>query len=169
LACSPIKIGTARFLATGDSYRTIASSYRVCVSTVCQIIPQVGTAVLWSGGTSLCAGMRVVVKAPHNSGSHNYKGTFSTILLAVVDAKYRFRVIDVGGNGRTSDAGILENSTFGEALQAGTLPLLPDLLCWVRDMLPGLDAANSSSREALRLRDVFMAHLDGAVPWQLTE
>ncbi|XP_019221905.1 uncharacterized protein LOC109204744 [Oreochromis niloticus] len=54
------------------------------------------------------------------------KGTFSIVLHAVVDAGYCFRVIDVGGYGRTSDGGILANSTFGQALQAGTLHLPPD-------------------------------------------
>ncbi|CAI5677868.1 unnamed protein product [Oreochromis niloticus] len=36
---------TLRFLATGDSFRTIAFSFRVGVSTVCQITPQVATAI----------------------------------------------------------------------------------------------------------------------------
>ncbi|CAI5677910.1 unnamed protein product [Oreochromis niloticus] len=57
---------------------------------------------------------------------HNYKGTFSIVLLAVVDAGYRFHIIDVGGYGRTSDSSILANSTFGQALWAGTLHLPPD-------------------------------------------
>ncbi|XP_048020927.1 protein ANTAGONIST OF LIKE HETEROCHROMATIN PROTEIN 1-like [Megalobrama amblycephala] len=146
----------SRFLATGDSFRTIASSYRVGVSTVCQIVPQVVTAIWdclvedymavpttddWRSiaegfqerwNFPLCCGAvdgkHVVMKAPPNSGSqfHNYKGTFSIVLLAVVDAKYRFRVIDVGGYGRTSDGGILANSAFGQALRAGTLHLPPD-------------------------------------------
>ncbi|CAI5670000.1 unnamed protein product [Oreochromis niloticus] len=47
---------------------------------------------------------------------HNYKGTYSIVLLAVVDAGYR----------RCSDGGILVNSTFGQALRAGTLHLPPD-------------------------------------------
>ncbi|CAM4573446.1 unnamed protein product [Leuciscus chuanchicus] len=143
-------------LATGDSFRTIASSYRVGVSTVCQIVAQVVTAIWdclvegymavpttddWRSiaegfqerwNFPLCVGAvdgkHVVIKAPPNSGSqfHNYKGTFSIVLLAVVDAKYRFWVIDVGGYGRTSDGGILANSAFGQALRAGTLHLPPD-------------------------------------------
>ncbi|CAM4571098.1 unnamed protein product [Leuciscus chuanchicus] len=145
-----------RFLATGDSFRMIASSYRVGVSTVCQIVTQVVTTIWdclaedymavpttddWRSiaegfqerwNFPLCIGAvdgkHVVMKAPPNSGSqfHNYKGTFSIVLLAIVDAKYRFWVIDVGGYGRTSDGGILANSAFGQALRAGTLHLPPD-------------------------------------------
>ena len=63
----------------------------------------------------------------------NYKGTFSIVLLAVVDAQYCLRVIDVGGYGRTSDGGILANSAFGRALRSGTLHLPADR------PLPGAD------------------------------
>ncbi len=34
-----------RYLATGDSFRTIASSFRVGVSTVCKVVPDVVTAI----------------------------------------------------------------------------------------------------------------------------
>uniref|UniRef100_A0A3B1JES6 DDE Tnp4 domain-containing protein n=1 Tax=Astyanax mexicanus TaxID=7994 RepID=A0A3B1JES6_ASTMX len=73
-------------------------------------------------------GKHVVIQAPPNSGSlyHNYKGTFSIALLAVVDADCLFRVVDIGGYGRTSDGGSLYNSAFGERLRDGTLQLPED-------------------------------------------
>ncbi len=58
---------------------------------------------------------------------------FFLVLLSVVDARYCFQVIDVGGNGRTSDGGTLANSAFGQALHGGTLHLPPD------HPLPGAD------------------------------
>ncbi|KAK0154749.1 Protein ALP1-like [Merluccius polli] len=152
-----------RFLATGDSYRTIANSFRVGVTSVSRIVPDVVSAIWdclvgefmpvptteeWRSiaegfeerwNFPLCCGAvdgkHVRIQAPDNSGSQffNYKGTFSIVLLAVVDARYCFRVVDVGGYGRTSDGGILANSAFGQALRSGTLQLPADRL------LPGAD------------------------------
>ncbi|XP_052406031.1 uncharacterized protein LOC127951921 [Carassius gibelio] len=126
--------------------RTIAFSYRIGVSTVCQIVPQLVTAIWdclvedymavpttddWRSiaegfqerwNFPLCCGV-VDGKASPNSGSQFH---FSIVLLAVVDAKYRFRVIDAWGYGRTSDSGILANSAFGQALRARTLHLPAD-------------------------------------------
>ena len=43
--------------------------------------------------------------------------------MAACDAHYRFILIDVGDTGRHSDGGVLSNSSFGQALVNGTLPL----------------------------------------------
>ena len=43
--------------------------------------------------------------------------------MVACDAHYRFILIDVGDTGRHSDRGVLSNSSFGQALVNGTLPL----------------------------------------------
>ena len=64
-------------------------------------------------------GKHVIMKCPVNSGSFyfNYKGTFSIVLLALVDADYKFIYVDVGCNGRVSDGGMYRNSTLATALE----------------------------------------------------
>lgn len=73
-------------------------------------------------------GKHITIKAPANSGSlyYNYKGQFSIVLLAVVDANYLFRVVDIGAFGKSSDGGTLSASAFGRALRDGTLNLPDD-------------------------------------------
>ena len=69
----------------------------------------------------------VVIQSPRNSGSlfFNYKSSYTSVLLAVVDAHYLFRVVDVGGYGRTSDSGTLQYAAFAEGLRDGTLGIPP--------------------------------------------
>lgn len=45
------------------------------------------------------------------------------VLMAIVDAKYRFLLADFGTNGRVSDGGVLQNTTFFEKLQMKHLNL----------------------------------------------
>ena len=136
----------SRFLATGDSYFTIAAAYRISQASVSKIVPETCSAIweelkdeylpvpneekwrniahgfenAWNFPQCVGAidGKHVVVQAPPKSGSmyYNYKKCYSVVLMAVVDAHYNFVVVDVGAYGKQSDGNVLANSTFGKKL-----------------------------------------------------
>jgi hypothetical protein len=64
-------------------------------------------------------GKRVKVQAPPNSGSKffNYKHSFFVVLLALVDAHYKFTVVGIGSYGRNSNGGIFAHSKLGKYLE----------------------------------------------------
>lgn len=68
-------------------------------------------------------GKHIVIRPPHNSGSYyfNYKHTFSIVLLAIVDAEYKFIYADIGCNGRVSDGGVFKNCNLYRELENNTL------------------------------------------------
>ena len=143
-------------MATGDSFRTIAFSYRLGHSTVQTSVHEVCESILkncltdmmptptrndweriadefwneWNFPNCVGAldGKHVILEAPKNSGSlyFNYKKTFSIVLLALVDANYKFIAVDVGSYGRSSDGGIFASSNLGKHLQDGTIDLPED-------------------------------------------
>lgn len=130
----------SRFLATGASYRSLAFSFRIGVSTVANIVKQtckaiwqvyvasylpVPTEEMLSRSASdywnkwnlpHCVGSidgkHVRIKCPANSGTmfYNYKQFFSIVLQAVADANYKFLTIEVGAYGKQSDGGIFQSS-----------------------------------------------------------
>jgi hypothetical protein len=77
-------------------------------------------------------GEHIILQASRNAGSmyYNYKGARSIVLLAVVDAYYRFIYVDLGDYGRQSDGGILSYCSFGVALQTGSLGLPLPVTTW---------------------------------------
>ena len=84
-------------------------------------------------------GKHVVMQAPSHSGStfFNYKGTHSIVLMDVCDANYCFTLIDIGDAGRHSDGGVLSNSEFGQAMEAGKLSFPePELIPGIASALP---------------------------------
>jgi hypothetical protein len=143
---------TVRYLATGNSYRSLAYSFRVPHNTISLFIPEVCKAISavfkdelftvpstpdawreiadkfskrWNFHHCCGAidGKHIEIKKPRKSGSmfYNYKGYFSIILLAVVDAEYKFIWANVGADGSVSDAGVFNNSCLRPALEQGRL------------------------------------------------
>lgn len=138
-----------RYLATGDSYKSLSYDFRIGVSTIHSIIPECLDAIFkvlqpnylkspseerflnisenfierWNFPNCVGAidGKHVRIRAPKHSGSafFNYKKFHSIVLFAVVDAHANFIYIDVGAYGSQSDGGILWNSSFGKALNDG--------------------------------------------------
>ena len=73
------------------------------------------------------SGKHVAIHQPSESGSeyYNHKHFYSVLLLALVDANYRFVYVDVGPPGRAGDAGMFSQSTLKYGLDKNTLNLPP--------------------------------------------
>lgn len=63
-------------------------------------------------------GKHIQIVPPKNSGSYyfNYKKTHSIVLMAIADANCEFIYCSVGTNGRVSDGGVINHTTFYEKL-----------------------------------------------------
>ncbi|KAK3912335.1 Protein ANTAGONIST OF LIKE HETEROCHROMATIN PROTEIN 1 [Frankliniella fusca] len=144
---------TLRYLASGDSMVSLHYLYRVGKATITHIIPETCEALWnalkqdvlslptveeckkigddfgerWDFPNCLGAidGKHVVVQCFSRTGSqfYNYKNTFSIVLLGVCDSQYRFTWVSIGAAGRESNGRVFENTEFGSAVLAGTLPL----------------------------------------------
>ncbi|XP_067000348.1 uncharacterized protein [Anabrus simplex] len=164
-----------RFLATGNSFRTLAFSYRLGETSVRRIVYDVCDAVwtklvpifmpqpdkeIWERNelefrerwnfpncVGAMDGKHVVFDKPANSGSlfYNYKKSFSIVLLALVDANYKFVMVDVGALGKNSDGGIFSNSIFGRKLQQNKLDFPPDkILPGTNELMPHVIVADEA-------------------------
>lgn len=140
-------------MATGASYRSLAFSFRLGVSTVAGIVKETCEAI-WQVflATHLpipteeilrrsasdywekwnlphCVGSidgkHVRIKCPANSGTmfYNYKQYFSIVLQAIADANYKFITIEVGAYGKQSDGGIFQSSQSYSLLKNGQFNL----------------------------------------------
>ena len=143
---------TLRYLASGDSYKSLQYDFRVANNTIAGIIPQVCDAIIaefmdecivcpstphewlrveetfrlkWHVPHALGAidGKHVAIKCPAKTGTryYNYKGFYSIIMLALVDADYKYLWLDVGANGGCSDAQIFNSSDLKTILEDGSI------------------------------------------------
>ncbi|KAM4026827.1 uncharacterized protein ACNLHF_022691 [Anomaloglossus baeobatrachus] len=147
---------TLRFLATGRSLQDLHFSAAISRPLLSTIIPETCNAIVRSLRSYMqfpktkeewkkiasdfdhlwqfpnCGGAldekHVRITQPGNSGSYffNYKGYFSVIMMALVDANYEFITVEVGMNGRVSDGGVIEHTRFGQRLDNCELNLPPN-------------------------------------------
>lgn len=70
-------------------------------------------------------GKHVVIQRPENTVGefHNYKGTHSIVLFAIVDANYCFTYVNVGCQGRISDGGVFKSNAFYKKIEKNELNL----------------------------------------------
>lgn len=72
-----------------------------------------------------CDGKHIAIEKPPKSGSlfYNYKGFYSVVLFAVVNANYDFLYIHTGTNGSVADGAILKSTQFYKKLIDNSLKL----------------------------------------------
>jgi hypothetical protein len=145
---------TMRYLATGDSYKSLQYGFRVAHNTISIIVPETCQAILdeledevmsmpktpdewhsiaskyssrWNFHNTIGAidGKHVAIRCPPNNGSFyfNYKKFHSIVLLAIVDAGYKFIYTDIGSNGSNCDAGIFRDSEIYQTFEEGNAGL----------------------------------------------
>ncbi|XP_060807386.1 uncharacterized protein LOC106138724 [Amyelois transitella] len=156
---------TLKYLTSGTSVRNLSTSFRLGETTIRSIIKEVCKAVIdkmmsvymptptaedwekitegfndrWNFPNCIGAidGKHINIIAPPNSGSlyYNYKKHFSIVLLAIVDDRYRFTVVDIGAYGKNSDGGIFASSKIGKRIQNNRFNIPSD------KALPGTNVA----------------------------
>ncbi|KAL7637993.1 UNVERIFIED_CONTAM: hypothetical protein RMT77_011606 [Armadillidium vulgare] len=147
---------TLRFLATGDSFRSLHYLCKFSPQLISTIIPEVCTALIkilkdsvkipstsndwksisydfenqWNFPNCIGAldGKHIVLQSPVNSGSefYNYKRYFSIVLMTLVDANCNFIFVDCGCQGRLGDSAVYRNTELFKKVENGELNLPRD-------------------------------------------
>ena len=75
-------------------------------------------------------GKHIRIVKPHDSGSSffNYKKYFSIVLMAWVDAEYKFVCVDISSYGSSSDSSIFKQSNMGRRLEQNNFNIHGDRL-----------------------------------------
>ncbi|XP_025113621.1 putative nuclease HARBI1 [Pomacea canaliculata] len=215
---------TLRYLGSGNSFADLAFLFRIPGNTIHKIVMDTCAALYrilrvdflkvpsteaewqqislefaqrWNLPNCIGAidGKHVAIRSPGGSTHYNYLKFHSIILLAVVDAKYRFLYFNVGANGRAGDAGVFRDSTLAAALENNTLNIptpvpLPGRVTPVHILLEDTEshrliegdwrqnphqlqplnnaAVNRSSTDARLVREEVKNYVneEGTVPWQ---
>lgn len=96
----------------------------------------------------------MTILPPRHTGTeyYNYKGTFSIVLLALVDHDYCFMFAEVGSQGRISDGGVFNQSILRKKMCENSINLPPPSLMPGHDIyLPFLgDGAFSLSEHLMK-------------------
>lgn len=139
-----------RYLATGESLRSLAFAFRIShnyLSTIIKstlaelkikLVPiflpdpknidfkqkSAEFSYKWNFPNCILAidGKHVRIRSPSNSGTlfYNHKDFYSIVLLAMVDVNYKFIVVDIGFFGKEGDSGIFLKSDMGQKILNGT-------------------------------------------------
>lgn len=145
-----------RYLATGNSFRTLyfefligETTIRTIVKDTCekiwlclkeiympektermwhQIAEKFAAATQFPNCLGAIDGKHIRIQKPYCTGSEflNYKHFFSVVLMAVVDAEYCFTSVDIGSYGSASDSHVFERSNFGKKLNQEKLNIPPN-------------------------------------------
>lgn len=141
-----------RFLATGESYRSLTFEYRISLSYFSILVPVVLKAICqrlqkkaipepteimlmkseegflrtWNypNCVGTLDGKHACIICPKKSASlyFNYKQYFSIVVFALVDSNYKFLAIDVGSFGKEGDASIHQKSQLGKNIDGNKFP-----------------------------------------------
>ncbi|KAJ8896993.1 hypothetical protein PR048_002339 [Dryococelus australis] len=162
------------FLATGNSFKSLEFSYQLGYRSVSRVVGEVCEAIWsrmqpremtepnaeqykvvaedfknrWNFDHCIGAldGKHIQIKSSANTASayFNYKFFFYILLLALVDAKHIFTMVDSGAKGRFGDGGVFASSFIGERLREGCNLPPGDVLCEVGMTMPYVAVADEA-------------------------